>query len=110
MSFPEIFKLDVRIRARLLAKGAIREADVAAHLDGLADQDAACLTVDEGQPALLPPSDRRVPVARPAPIARPRPAPEAVEPWDDDEDDVPAKPKAAAKPVARAEAPKAEAA
>jgi len=104
MDLPVNFKFDQRIRARLLAKGHITEADVTKHLDGLADAQPQVDVIDLAQPALTSPEERErlaaarasAVVSRPPPAERSAPvsiapAPEPVdEGWeeDDDEDDV----------------------
>lgn len=90
MDVPANFKLDVRVRARLLAKNTITEAEVSKHLESLADADGACETVTLAQPALQPLGDRpKIPQAlvRPPPRSI-APAPMPVDDgWGDDIDD-----------------------
>jgi hypothetical protein len=74
MDVPVNFKFDVRIRARMLAKGMISDADVTKHVDGLPDREAETTAIDLAQPALTPPGERPPVNVRPAP----RPAPVAV--------------------------------
>jgi len=106
MDVPVNFKYDVRIRARLLAKGLVTEAEVTKHLDGLADVQPHADYIELAQPALTNPEERErqapvvarpsavvpravVPasVERAAPVSIP-PAPTPVDDaWDDDDDD-----------------------
>lgn len=74
MDVPVNFKFDVRIRARMLAKGTISDAEVTKHMDGLQDREAETTLIDLAQPALTPPGERPPVNVRPAP----RPAPVAV--------------------------------
>lgn len=130
MDAPENFKLDVRIRARMLAKGALAEADVQKHLEALPDLSPTAETLDANQPAIGTPSERPV-LPPPRPRAEPRPAPIVQPPsersqprsiapgplavdegWDDDDDDEElddeeetAEEKPAEKPVAAASPP-----
>src|SRR5262245_47610069 len=105
MDAPENFKFDVRIRARMLAKGGLSDADVQKHLETLADAADRVESVDINQPAIGTPAERPPPPpprprveARPAPPpppsgeqSQPRsiaPGPLAVdEGWDEDDED-----------------------
>jgi len=72
MTGSEIFKLDVRIRERMLRKGNLSEAEVGKHLEGLSDVAAQGEDLVLRQPALhrhddasnrksVPPAPRSVP-------------------------------------------------
>jgi hypothetical protein len=52
MTKPELFKYDVRVRERMLRKGAISDSEVAGHLEGLADLDGRYDELVLRQPAL----------------------------------------------------------
>src|SRR5258706_5720447 len=85
------FKLDVRIRARLLAKGQLAESEVQKHLEGLVDLESQSDVLTVSQPAIGVPPERPRPVPRPVqarPIARPVVPVDAIDDaWDDDDDD-----------------------
>jgi hypothetical protein len=106
MDAPANFKFDVRIRARLLAKGLVTEAEVAKHLDALADLQPSADYIDLAQPALTSPEERErhapaavrpsavvpraatpAPVERSAPVSIPPAAAPVDDSWDDDDDD-----------------------
>src|SRR5437762_7117924 len=106
MDAPENFKFDVRIRARMLAKGGLAEADVQKHLEGLKDLSGSVESVDIGQPATGTPAERLPPPPRPrveprlAPPPPPPPAAERSQPrsiapgplavdegWDEEDDE-----------------------
>src|SRR4029078_5685561 len=79
MDVPVNFKFDVRIRARMLNKGTISDADVTKHLEALQDREPTSEVIELGQPALTPPGERPVvnirPAPRPAPVAALAPPP-----------------------------------
>jgi hypothetical protein len=122
MDLPVNFKFDVRIRARMLAKGTISDADVTKHLEGLQDREPQTEVIELAQPALTPPGERAPvsvrPAPRPAPVAVPIPAAERSAPmsvlppllavdkgWDEDDGDDDEPSKAEAKPQAVAAKP-----
>jgi len=100
MDVPVNFKYDVRIRARLLAKGQVTEAEVTKHLESLADLEPGMESVDLPQPAIgtIEHKERPVPIPRPvvarpiapAPVRAPialEPAADIDEDWDDEDED-----------------------
>ncbi|HVU03748.1 MAG TPA: hypothetical protein VHE30_18445 [Polyangiaceae bacterium] len=99
MEVPDRFKLDVRVRDRMLANQTVTPADVQKHLDALPDLEASAEVIDLAQPAVSPPGERPPPSARPAPrpVAAVAPAaPMSVAPpplpvdegWGDEDDDL----------------------
>src|SRR5215510_11172885 len=74
MDAPENFKFDVRIRARMLAKGGLSEGDVQKHLEALQDAASSVESVDISQPAIGTPAERPPPPP-PRPRMEPRPMP-----------------------------------
>jgi hypothetical protein len=90
MTGSDIFKLDVRIRERMLRKGLLSEADLNKHLEALPDvasqgedlvlRQPALHRFDESAPRPRPPAPRSVPP--PPPVNVDEPTPEEI----DDED------------------------
>lgn len=52
MSDPNNFKLDVRVRERMLARGQITEDEIKKHLDALPDAEQQGESIQQPQPAL----------------------------------------------------------
>jgi len=52
MSTSELFKYDVRIRDRMLAKGLLNESELKSHLESLKDVESEAAVVTLPQPAL----------------------------------------------------------
>jgi hypothetical protein len=113
------FKLDVRVRERLMRSGVLKESEVARHLEGLTDVENQAVPVVAKQPALQSESDRDIVIVRTSGV-RPPPTPprhdddlestplededdddldDDDDDDDDDEGDAPAKKPEAEKPV-----------
>lgn len=123
MPIPEFFKYDIRVRERMLKRGELTTAELAKHVDALADVTDQVIEVELKQPALVKESERveRV-VSRsaPRPVIAHVPVVRSLENElndidddedddlddEDDEDEDDLKVKAAAKPAA--DKPKAE--
>ena len=89
MTKPELFKFDVRVRERMLRKGALSESDVTHHLEGLADLAGRCDELVLRQPALQhgDAGASRGPPAQPPPVrSSPPPAPAGASATDLDEE------------------------
>ena len=52
MSDSNIFKLDVRVRERMLARGQVTEEEIKKHLDALPDTEQHGEAIQQAQPAL----------------------------------------------------------
>ena len=91
MAIPAEFKLDVRVRERLLADGLLSEAEVAKHLESLPDLEGQVVELTMKQPALSNESDRDIVIVRTSgarpPVAPIRPTDEDLPIPDDDDDD-----------------------
>jgi hypothetical protein len=74
MTGPEIFKLDVRIRERMLRKGSLSEGEVNKHLEALPDVASQGEDLVLRQPALQR-DDGAMRPKNPAPRSVPPPAP-----------------------------------
>lgn len=52
MKGSELFKFDVRVRERMLNKGALSDKELASHLESLVDRQSVCDEIRLDQPAL----------------------------------------------------------
>jgi len=126
MPIPEDFKYDVRVRERMLKRGALTDTELSKHVDALADVNDLVVEVELKQPALQRESEREARVVSrtaPRPVVAHVPVVRSLEnelndieeddddlddidDEDDDEDDLKAKAaKAAAKVEVAAEKP-----
>src|SRR4051794_30500839 len=58
MPIPEDFKYDIRVRERMLKRGALTDAELTKHVDALVDVDDLVVEVELKQPALQRESER----------------------------------------------------
>ncbi|HWZ91510.1 MAG TPA: hypothetical protein VNW92_21760 [Polyangiaceae bacterium] len=125
MPIPEDFKYDVRVRERMLKRGALTDTELSKHVDALADVNDLVVEVELKQPALQRESEREARIvsrSAPRPVVAHVPVVRSLEnelndidedddlddidDEDDDEDDLKAKAaKAAAKVDVVAEKP-----
>ena len=127
MPIPEDFKYDIRVRERMLKRGALTETELTKHVDALADVDDLVVEVELKQPALQRESEREARIvsrSAPRPVVAHVPVVRSLENElndieedddedlddDDDDDDLKVKAKAAAKAEAVAEKPNGSAA
>ena len=117
MPIPEDFKYDVRVRERMLKRGALTDSELTKHVDALADVNDLVIEVELKQPALQRESEREARIvsrSAPRPIVAHVPVVRSLEnelndidedddddldDEDDDDDDL----KVKAKPAAKAE-------